>query len=122
MEIVSKPPVPVQAGQPFQFYVRINNTGVTEARNIKAYIQLPQEFRGQHIGGEPSAEGKLNGWVAGIHEVQHIAELQVPMLAAGRTAEFQLEYPSIDQRGHTITCTVFADGQRITQESRRLEP
>jgi len=114
--------MPVQSGQPFQFYVRINNTGTTAAKNVRAYIQLPPEFRGQPVGGEPSAEGKLSGWVAGIRESQNIAELQVPTLAAGRTAEFTLEYPSIDQQGHTITCTVFADGQQVAQETQRIAP
>jgi len=122
VKMATDPMRPAQLGQPCLFFVRITNTGMTEARNIMALIPLPPELRGQTIGGEPSAEGKLSGWVAGIVESRHLAVLQVPSLPAGKTAEFQMEYPTIDRQGHTITCSLHVDGQPVAEETLRIVP
>jgi len=130
VEITPNPLVPVQLGQPVQFFVRITNTGTTEARNIQAFIPLPPEFAATSVMGTsdpltvdgspplPDDSNRALGFPAGTHQ----ALFRIPSLAAGATAQATLQYPTIGSQGHNIVCTVLVDGQEITRESRTITP
>jgi len=120
----------------FRFYVRVTNTGTTDARDVIVFVPLPEALRGQNLSADYSTdwnllavenrkistEGKPAGWVIGIDKPGNRAVLRMPVFSAGSTAYFLLEYPTIGPGGYNITCTVYADGQVVTQESRQMMP
>jgi hypothetical protein len=130
------PVLPITPGQPFRFYIRLTNTGTTDASNVTLLVPLPEEFRGRRIDADwstdwetlaverrsPTSEGKPAGWEVGIDNRGHQAALQIPLLSPGKTAYLLIEYPDIDSRGHNITCTVYAGEERITQGSQQIVP
>ena len=137
VQIESDPSFPLEQGNDFRFYVRVANTGTTDARDVQVLVQLPEEFRNRDIeadwntdwnllaveGRNPSmSAGKPSGWSAGIDKVSNRAALLVPTFSPGSVVYFLLEYPTIGAQGHNITCTVIAGGQQIAQESRRITP
>jgi hypothetical protein len=127
---------PIVSGGPCRFYVRVVNTGTSEARNVDVIVPLPEEFPWsastadwstdweylQVEGREPSTTGKPSGWRVGVDERNHQVVLRASSLSPGKTAYLLLQYPRIDQRGHNVTCTVFADNQQITRASQRIVP
>ena len=123
---------PVQLGQPLQFYLRITNTGATDARNIVALIPLPQGILSSSIvgtsdpltvdGKEPAPEGIPSNRAVGFTPDSSQIAFRVPTLAPGTTAYALLQYPTIDSQGHNIVCTVYVDGQQVGQETRRITP
>ena len=131
VEITPHPEIPVQVGQPFRFYVRITNTGTTEARNLVALIPLPPEItvaavRGTSepltVDGKPPVPDnvKPTNKAFGFDPSAHRAGFIIPSLSAGATAHAEVEYPTIGPQGYEITCTVLADGQPIEHTSRRI--
>ena len=105
----------------------IANTGTTDARNVRILIPLPLELRGQafRAGWDQASDGSIeeprpHDW--STNDINHQAVLEIPVLSAGKTALFFVEYPSIGQQGHSITCLVYVDGQRVTEEQQWIMP
>jgi len=127
---------PIVSGESFRFYVRVVNTGTTDARDLAVIVPLPEEFPSSSCGGdwstdweflevegrERSTAGKPSDWRFGTDERNHQVALMAPLLAPGKSAYLLLQYPRIDSQGHNITCIVFADNQEITRASRRIVP
>ncbi|MCL2005538.1 MAG: hypothetical protein FWG73_05170 [Planctomycetaceae bacterium] len=120
---------PVMLNNMFVLNANVTNTGTADVRNMMIVIPLPNEFRGQTIlaGSEQLAsDGTIErpkpDWTGDNDEVNHQVRLQVPVLAAGKTAQFQVKYPTIGLQGYEITCTVFVEGQQVAQGTRRIVP
>jgi hypothetical protein len=130
IEIASNPLVPVQQGEPFRFLVHITNTGTTEVKNIVAYIPFPTEISRTSVmgistpltmDGKPLSPTEDNRALT-FHPDIHQAVFVIPSLQVGETAHAELQYPTIGSQGYTITCTVFADNQQVTQATQRIAP
>ena len=129
------PRVPVKVGQLLRFFVRVTNTGTTEAKNLVAFIPLPPEIAVSTVGGEsvpltvdgrpPVPDGvEPSNRALGFDPDPsvHRAVFVIPSLAAGATAYAELQYPTIGVQGYNITCTVTADGQQVVQKSELIRP
>jgi hypothetical protein len=121
--------VPVERGKPFIAQIYVTNAGTTDAKNVYMLVPLPQEYRGKEINAgwgqltsEFMFEGTPDDWLGQIDEVNHRAVLRIPVISPGKTAQFAIEYLSIDQQGHEITCTVFAEGQEVTRGTQLIKP
>ena len=109
--------------------MRVTNTGRTNAEDVAIMVPLPQEFRGMEIIGG-SAQLAVDGtqdaepadWEGIIDTLHHRAILKIPVLTAGKTAQFDILYPRIDQQGYDITCVVFVGGQEVARETERIVP
>ena len=123
---------PAALGNPLLIRIRITNTGTTDAKNVGAYIPLPSEFLITSFrsfsdpltmdGEPPTPPDKPKNLAVGFIPGQQQFGFSLSKLSAGQTAYALLEYPSIDQQGHNIVCTVYADGQQVTQVSRKITP
>ena len=129
VHIEPHPLYPVAAGSAFLLQVRVANTGTTDAKNVAMLVPLPQEFRGQEInaGWEQLAttgetEGKPADWQGNIETLSHRATLQIPVLAAGKTAQFWVLYPTIGSQGYDITCIVLVDRQEVARKTQQIKP
>jgi len=132
VQIVPNPLTPIVQGNYFQFYVSITNTDTTDAKNVVAFIPLPANIQALTVGGdswsltvaggEPSSQTKPSDWEVGVEERNHRVRMTVPTLPAGTTAHFALQYPTIDQQGYAITCTVFVGGLQVTQGTQHIVP
>jgi len=119
----------VIAGSPFLLQVSVTNTGTTNAENVSVVVPLPQEFRGMEILAEwaqltmdGTPEWKPANWAGIIEQLHHRAILQIPVLPSGRTAQFFIEYPRIEQQGHNVTCVVLVGGQEVARETEHIRP
>ena len=131
VEITQHPEMLVQVGHPVRFFVRITNTGTSEARNLVAFIPLPPEIDANSVGGtsEPltvdgkppvpdnvTPTNKALGFVANPFR----AVLKIPSLSVGATAHAELQYPTIGPQGYHIVCTVEADGEQVAQGVQQI--
>jgi len=132
VEIAPHPSVPVQLGQPLRFFVRITNTGTTEARNLVALVEFPPEVPVASIigtsvpltidGRDPAPEGMPNNRALGFDPNAHQAGFVIPSLSPGVTAHAELQYPAIGPQGYNIVCIVLVDGQEVTREFQTITP
>jgi hypothetical protein len=123
-------------GKSFHFYVRVVNTGMTDAQDVVLRIPLPEEFRGKMMGAdwstdwkslavegrEQSQKGKPTDWLVRQDTVEHQVILHAPVLAAGKEFYLLLEYPTIGPRGYEITGIVYAEKQEVTRKAQLIKP
>jgi hypothetical protein len=127
---------PIEQGKPVQFYVHVKNSGTTDARNIMLLIPLPAELRDVTIMSDWNTEwghlavgdrkhspiGKPSDWRAGLTPDGSQALLQASVLAPDKEFFFLLEYPTIEQQGYNITCTVYANDEPVANGARLIAP
>ncbi|MDR0326836.1 MAG: hypothetical protein LBI05_00920, partial [Planctomycetaceae bacterium] len=134
------PVFPITPGRPFRFYIRLTNTGTTDASGVTMLVPLPEELRGRGRGfqvdwsdnweslavegrEQDNTVGKPADWRVGLDpRGQYQVLFYIPLFSPGKTAYLLVEYPDIDTLGHHITCTVYAGGDRITQGSQQIVP
>gem|GEM_PF-2253596 len=128
VKIVPDPVRLVERKRPFRFYVYVTNTDTVDVENVMLLVPLPEEFHVSSILAawdtdyrQASSASKPEDWQMGFTSDSHQAALTAPTLPAGSEFYLVLEYPATDGRGYHITGTVYADGERIAEESRRIE-
>ena len=125
--------VPVTAGAPVQFYLRVTNTGTSDVRDIVVLVPLPPEIQSRSVRAlsdpltvdgrppTPAPPEDPKNLAAGFTP-NHEFGFQIPSLAPGGTAYALLEYPTIGQQGYNITYRVQVAGQQVLQGSQRIAP
>ena len=129
-------PVPVLAEWgTVRFYVRVANTGTSDAQNVILLVPLPDELRGRTIdadwstdwnllaveGRDPSLAGKPADWLVRQDSTnRHLVMVQAPTLSAGKEFYLLLEYPVIDRVEYNVSCTVYVEGQPVERASLRI--
>ena len=129
VQIEADPESSVVAGLPFLLHVNVTNTGTTHAEEVTVLVPLPQELRSMEfkaaaiqLAMDGTSEGQPPNWVQNIDGATFRATLHIPVLSAGKTAQFLILYPRIDQQGYNITCIALVGGQEITRETQHIRP
>jgi len=129
VQIEADPESSVVAGLPFLLHVNVTNTGTTHAEEVTVLVPLPQELRSMEFKAaaiqltmDGTSEGQPPNWVQNIDGATFRATLHIPVLSAGKTAQFLILYPRIDQQGYNITCIALVGGQEITRETQHIRP
>ena len=144
--IFAKPALSAQieqvAGDPntgtLRFFVRVTNTGMSDAKNVLLLVPLPEELRGRTIDADWSTDwdllpvvagreislidGKPTSWRVGQNEAKSLVFIEAPTLSAGKEFYLLLEYPPVGPQGYNVTCSVQADGQAVERASQRIVP
>jgi hypothetical protein len=98
------PEYTVEKGQPVVFDFFVENTGKQEVRNVRLEVPLPEEYRGRTLQAGSSPAG------VGLDVKRNTVVLDNVSIPPQDSVRIAVEYPTIDERGWTVTGEVFVNG------------